>query len=271
MAQGDSVRLSHLAAMFSVWGGLLGWCWLADRIGCAGSALFLVPLWAVLMLAGSELPLLRRTSFVRHYLQPAGWLARWLKRRLWLLTWQGAKALLLALILLVSALSFDAAQWMLLCGDILLVGTLLFLADWVLEGELNPSCEGTLTRHWVHRVNVVLLWVALVAVMFFTAHEDYRGMAWEDAAELSALEVKVGCDALAVLARISAVGGALQWWAAENLFGVLGDPGGILMAWTLFLAAFGVSFLVAWSYSRALIGVLARPFGSRFVDSGGGA
>ena len=270
MAQGDYVRLSHLGAMFSVWGGLLGWWWLSDRIGCAGSALFLVPLWAVLTFVGSELPLLSRSSFVRHYLQPEGWLARWLKRRLWLLTWQGAKALALTLLLLVSALSFDAAQWLVLLGDIFLVVTLLVLADWVLEGELNPSCEGPLTRNWVHRVNVVLLWVALVAVMFFTAHEDYRGMAWEEAASLSALEVKVGCDALAVLARINAVGGTLQWWAAQNLFGRIGDPGEILMAWTLFLVAFGVSFLVAWSYSRALIGVLTRPFGSRIVESGAG-
>lgn len=270
MAQGASVRLSHLSAMFSVWAGLLGWWLLSDRMGCAGSALFLVPFWALVTLSGSEIPLLRRFSFVRHYLRPAGRLAWWLKRRLWLWVWQGAKGLVLALILLVSALSFDGVQWLALCGDVFLLATLLFLADWLLEGELNPTWGGALIRHWVHRLNTLLLWLALVGVTFFTPHEDYRGMAWEEAAEFSALEVKVGCDALAVLARISAVGGTLQWWAAQNLFGGLGDPGKVMLAWTLFVVAFGVSFLVAWSYSRALIGVMARPLSAPDAESGAG-
>jgi len=32
------------------------------------------------------------------------------------------------------------------------------------------------------------------------------------------------------------------------------------VAWAVFLAAFGASFLLAWIYSRALVGVLARPW-----------
>jgi len=260
MAQGGSFRLSHLAAMLALWGGLLGWSWSAPRVGCLVGALVLAPLWLVLTVATSELALLRRATFVRQYLEPRGRLARWLGRRLWLLTWQATKALVLALALLVGALSLQAVQWLVLAVDILLLATLLFFADWMLEGELKPRYEAVLVRHWAHRLNALLLWVALSAVLFYAAHEDYQGMGPAAVVRLSALGVAVGCDALALLARLAAVSEGLLWWAAENLFGGLTDPTERVVAWAGFVGAFGVSFLLAWAYSRALVGILARPW-----------
>ncbi|CAD7846123.1 MAG: hypothetical protein [Olavius algarvensis Gamma 1 endosymbiont] len=38
------------------------------------------------------------------------------------------------------------------------------------------------------------------------------------------------------------------------------------MAWVVFLGSFGVSFLVAWAYSRALAGFVSRPWSIRWRE-----
>ncbi len=261
MAQGNCFRLSHLLGMLALWGGLLAWSRWAPQVGCPVAALAAAPLWALLMLSGSELALARRASFVRHYLAADGRLARWLGRRLLLLlAWQALKALVLALVLLVGVLSLSPVQWLVLALDLLLFLSLVLVIDWLLAGELNPLFEGVLVRHWAHRLNALLLWLALTATLYFSAHEDYQGMGAVAVVRLSALGVSLGCDALAVLARLGAVGDGLLWWAAGRLFGELRDPTELLLAWVGFLAAFGISFLLAWAYSRALTGILSRPW-----------
>jgi len=58
------------------------------------------------------------------------------------------------------------------------------------------------------------------------------------------------------------VGEALGLWAMQNLV----RPGQPLMAWVVFLGSFGVSFLVAWAYSRALAGFVSRPWSIRWRE-----
>lgn len=269
MAQGESPRLSHLLGMLAVWGCLIGWSSAAAAIGCRGGALLLLPLWVLMTLSGIEWPWTRRTVFVQQYLEAKGVLARWMRRRSLLLIWQGLKSLALALVLLVSVLAFDAAEWLVLAADILLLAVLVFLADWALHGQLKTWCAGVVTRQWVHRTNALLLWLALLTLLFFGAHEDYHEMRLAEVVRFSATQVAVGCDALAVLARLSAVSEAVLWWSAQNLFAGLVDPGQVVIAWAAFLAAFGASFVTAWGYSRALVGVLARPWRAGVAPSGG--
>lgn len=249
--------------MLALWAGLLAWSRWAPEVGCPLAALVLAPLWALLMRSGSELVLVRRASFIRHYLMPGGRLARWLRRRVLLLGWQSLKALVLALVLLVGVLSLSALQWLVLGLDLLLFLTLVFVTDWLLEGELNPALHEVMVRHWTHRLNALLLWLALTATLYFSPHADYQGMGPAAVVRMSVIGVSLGCDALAVLGRAAAASEGLLWWAAERLFGGLHDPGELLAAWVGFLAAFGVSFLLAWAYSRGLTGILSRPWGGR--------
>jgi hypothetical protein len=53
---------------------------------------------------------------------------------------------------------------------------------------------------------------------------------------------------------------AALWWAAQRLFSGLDGQPLALLAWVGFVAAFGISFLVAWSWGRVLGGVVARPW-----------
>ena len=254
------IILMRVTQMFAVWCVLLAWRWTADRLGCMGSVVFIVPLWGTLMLAASEVALCRRHAFITQYLSAQGMLARLLRGKTLLLTWQGVKALFFTLILLVSALLFDVEQWLVLLADILLMAVLLSMFTSLLRGEVKSSYREPLAHHWTHWVNTLLLWLVSVLVLFFSAQEDYTGMAWDEVVRYGASKVLVACDAIAVLTRISAVSEALAWWAAQNILVALEQPMQVLMAWLAFIAMFGLSFLSAWAYSRALTGVLSRPW-----------
>lgn len=260
MAQRAYAMLSCIAPMSAIWCGLLAWQWAASRLGCIASVLCVLPLWGILTLAASEVALLRRYAFIAQYLRPQGMLARLLRRKTVLLLWQGTKALFLALVLLVSALLFEGGQWRVLLADIVLMATLVGVIGALLHGEVKPDYSEPLARHWAHWVNAIVLWLTSVVLTFFSAHEDYTGMVWEEVVRFGASKVTVACDALAVLARINAVSEALAWWGAQNVLSGWERPAQVLMAWTAFIASFGVSFLIAWAYSRALAGILSKPW-----------
>lgn len=260
MADHRYMSLSGVIRMLTVWGALLLWQWSADRLACSASVLFLLPLWTVLTLAASEVALIRRYAFIAQYLRAEGQLARLLRRRIVLLLWQAAKTLTLALVLLVGAVFLDPVQWLVLLADTLLMVILIVLFSRILNRELKPGYHGFLGHHWAHWVNAPLLWLCLVLVTFHTAHENYSGMSWLEAMHSSVSNVSVACDELAFLGRINAAGEALMWWGAQNYLQGLERPAPVVTAWLAFLAFFGVSFLIAWAYSRALVGVLSRPW-----------
>jgi len=245
----------RFAAMLALGLGLYWWPDVAGRFGCAGTALYLLPFWIAATLSAAEGAFLRRYRFISYSLADDGRLGRVLRPGPLLLLRQGVGGLLLALLLLVGALALAPGQRLLLLADLVLLPLLLVALGWLLRGEIRSDILRPLVRQWAHRVNALLLWLALLLVLFHSPQMDYSGQPWQTVARQGALEVTVGCDALAVLARLQSVGGALALWAAQNLFGGLQEAEQLLMAWGLFTAAFGVSFLLAWVYSRALVGV----------------
>lgn len=126
--------------------------------------------------------------------------------------------------------------------------------------EVRDPYSGPMTRHWAAQTNAVLLWLAWILSLFVTPQENDRGLRWEEILTYSAAEPAVGCDALALPARVAAVAEALALWSAQHLFAGLTQPAQALAAWAVFLAAFGTSFLIVWTYSHVLVGVLARPW-----------
>jgi hypothetical protein len=61
-------------------------------------------------------------------------------------------------------------------------------------------------------------------------------------------------------AEFYAAGQALAVWAVQNGARVINDPTQVVMVWVGYCALFGFSLVVAWAYSRALVGVLSRPW-----------
>jgi len=253
-------RFFRFPAMLVLGLGLYWWPWAASRLGCAGAALYSTPFWLAVTLAATESAYLKRYRFISHTLVRTGRLGRLFRPGLLLLLRQGVSGLFLTMLLLVGALAFAPGHRPLLLLDVLLLPLLLFAMERLLRGEIRPDILAPVVRQWAHWVNALLLWLALLGVIFFSAQMDYSGQPWQAVVRQGALEVAVGCDSLALLARLQSVSGALALWAAQNLFSGLQRPEQLLMAWTLFTAIFGVSFLVAWVYSRALVGAWARPW-----------
>ena len=247
--------------LLALWTGLAGW------LGCSVAVLLVLALWALIFLAGSETALLRRHLFIRACLEPRGLLARWLDRRLLLYLWQGLKALVLALVLVVALMLLRLPQWLLLLGDILLLGALLRLLNHLLRGEVIDLYQAALARAWARRINALLLWLGLLMSLLFTARHDYSQLGLGEAVRHGAAQIALGCDVLAVLARAGAVLETSLWWAAQRLFAGLEGLPLTLLAWLGFVGAFGISFVVAWAYSCLLGGLIARPW--HFHRAGG--
>jgi hypothetical protein len=257
----QAVRLRwHIAAMAGIWLLMAAWAGLADRTGCAAGLVLVMVAWALVFLAGSETALLRRHMFIRACLEPRGRVARWLGRRMLLLLWQGLKALVLALGLVIALLLLRLPQWLVLLLDILLFSALLWLLNRLLTTEIRDPYRPALARAWAHRINAALLWLGLLVSLLFTTRHDYGTLGFTEAVRHGASQVSLGCDALAILARAAAVLETALWWAAQRLFSGLEGFPLALLAWMGFIAAFGISFLVAWSWSRVLGGVMARPW-----------
>jgi hypothetical protein len=201
---------------------------------------------------------MRRHAFVAQYLRSQGTLAWLLRRKTLLLLRQACKALFFTLVLIISAVFFDLNQWLVLLADIVLMAILIHLISRLLSNEVKPNYRAFLAHYWAHWVNAILLWAASVLVIFYSSHDNYTGMSWEQVVHFSASKVVLGCDSLALLARFNAVSEALMWWAAQNFLNTLVQPAQVLMAWFAFSALFGMSFLISWAYSRALAGALLR-------------
>lgn len=247
-------------AMGGVWTLLAGWAWLAGRLDCGAGAAVIAAVWGLILLAASELALLRRHVFVWAYLTGEGFIARWLGRRALLLAWQAVKSLPLALALVVSLPLLRGPQWLVLLLDVAFLSALLWLLQRALRGEVRPAYRTPLAHAWAHRINSVSVWLGLLLTLLYAAREDYAALGLVEVVRYSAAQVDLGCDALAVLARLGAVAEGALWWAAQRLFSDLGGTPQALVAWSGFIAVFGASFVIAWSYSRALTGVLARPW-----------
>jgi hypothetical protein len=250
----------HTALMLALGLGMQAWVWASARTGCLGSALFVLPYWVSATLAAGETARFKRYAFINQYLASTGRLARLLRGGWLLVVWQGAKALFLTLLLMVSSLSLETGSRLVLLADLVLLPALLYVAGALLRGEIRAELRAPLIRHWAHWVNTLLLWFGLTVAILFSGQADYTDRPWQDVVRFGAAQPHVGCDALDVLARFQTVGEALALWAAQNLFLGLEQPQQVLFAWVVFSAAFGVSFLMAWAYSRVLVGAWAQPW-----------
>lgn len=249
-----------LLAPLVVWMGLLGWGLTADRLPCPLAALALAAVAGLIARSGIESTLVRRRAFAGQYLVPGGLLYRLLTGRVLILIREGAQGLALGLLLLVGALVLAPAEWGLLLADAVLFSVLIAGLTWLLGRQVRGEYRRSLARHGAVRLNAVLLWLAWVCLMGFTPQANYAGLRWEEVLALAAAEPAAACDPIAMLARLASVSSALGLWAAQHLLGGLRDATQVLLAWAVFLGAFGASLLLAAAYSRALAGVLARPW-----------
>lgn len=245
--------LNNLLKLLLVWLWLLTWFLFRHQAGCLPLALLLVPVVGLIALNMLESALLRRRARVHMFLREEGWLARWLSRRLLLMIWQVAKALLFALILFVEMLSWPLWILWALLADLLMLSLLHAGLKQGLSGQVKPGYSGFVTRRLLVGVNTLVLALGIASGQFFSLHPDYRSLTWQETVVEAAGRTEVGCELIAPVARATAVRDAIGWRLME--VGAEHAPGRTtaIAGWLLFLLS---SLLFLWAWSRLLMGAL---------------
>jgi hypothetical protein len=252
--------IPRLLTMSIVWLLLLVWYLNAYRLGCTVALALVAVLALILAISGEEMRLVRRRVFLHECLEPTGQLYRIFSRRYLLLGLEAVKSAALAVFLLASVLSFAPRQWSLLFADVLLLGLLLPRFYGALEGQVREEYRFAMARRWSMWVSVVLLWLESLTVLFFSTSENYMGLRYQEVVGYAVSAPEVQCGALAHLGALGSAIQALGQWSAQNLMRSFNDLPQSLMASLGLLAAVLFSFLIAYAYSRALIGAVGRPW-----------
>lgn len=263
MGEADGVTYSdipRLLTMILVWLLLLAWFFLAGRSGCLAVVGLVALFTGVILMSASEIALARRQSFLGACLEPGATLGRLLRHPYLLLALQVAKSLLLATLLVSSALSLVPRQWSLMFAAVLLAGLLLPRFYSAFAGQLRERYRYAAARRWTLWCTVALLWFEALIVLLFSSGESFMGLRWQEVIVHGAREPQVQCALIAQVAAVLSAVDSLGFWSAQNLQRSLTDLPQALVAGFGLLAAMALAFLRAYCFGLALIGAVARPW-----------
>lgn len=253
----DSPRL---LTMTIVWLLLLVWHFNAYRSGCIATAGLVLLFTLILLLSGSELALAKRQAYLDSYLKPEGRLYLLLGQKYLLIGIEVAMAAFLALFLLVSALTYAPRQWSLMFAVMLFLVLLLPRLYGSLAGQVRERYRFAIARRWTMWVSVLLLWMESLFVLFFISGENFMGLRWQEVVAYASVQPDAGCALIARMAAISSAVDALGQWSVQNLQRSISDLPQAMMAVIGLFGAIGLGFLRAYVFSRALVGVVGRPW-----------
>jgi len=251
--------LPRMTSMLAVWGVLLLWQLGARQLGDLGVLVFLLLLGLPVAMSGTEWAFCRRHACRGQVLIAGGWLDRAVSAAPLVVVLETAKALLLTLLLMTAALSLDQRAWAILLLDVAILALLMPRLPGLLVDAVKCTYLFALARRWAIWFSTLLLWGESLAVPLRASGDDYRGLSWRAALEYSMPDGRVAADGvLDAMLRLHAGVKGLGAWAVS----VLRDgaaPDQQVAAVMVAVLLLPVALLVALAYSRALIGVLARP------------
>jgi hypothetical protein len=263
--------IPRLLTMAAVWLLLVLWYFMAPRGGCILTLGLVVAFTLILLMSGAEIALAKRQAFLGAFVVPGSRLHRLLSLPALLLAIEALMAAILALFLLAVAVTFASRQWSVLFADVLFMGLLLPRLYAGLEGQVVERYRFATARRWTMWASVVLLWLESLVVLVFSAGDSFMGLRWQEVIAYAAVPPAVACPPMAQMAALVAAVDALGQWSVQNLQRNLSDLPQALMAATGVLASVSMSFLSAYVFSRALVGVVARPWDMWSPDRAEGA
>jgi hypothetical protein len=251
--------LPRSSSMLVVWFVLLLWQLTARQLGGSGVLAFALLLAAPVTMAGAERAFCRRHAFRSEYLTGPSWLYRLTGLEPLVFAVEALKALLLALLLMAAAMSLNVRGWSVLLLDVLILSLLMPRLPGLLAGAIKRTYLFALARQWAVWFSTGLLWGQSVAVLLSAGGDDYRGLSWEAALAYSMLDGTVAAAGIvdAMLRWQAGVRGLGAW--AVSVLRDAGDPAQQAAALFVVTAVLLIWLLVAFAYSRAVVGALARP------------
>lgn len=250
----------RLLTMLIVWLTLLVWVFNANRAGCVASAAVLALIAGMIFISGSERSHLLRRALLAETRQGNGRLLAIVHNRVPVLLRDAVVAALLAVVLLASALTFAAQQWSVLFADLLLLTLLIPRLSRALRGEVRAEYCHAVARQWAVWISVLLLWSEAAMSLAFYPPADYIGMRWQEVVTYNLRVPDAGCALVQTAVQILVTGQAMAIWAIQNGIRFAHDPTQSTMLWVGYATLAGFTFLTALAYSRALIGVMGRPW-----------
>lgn len=252
--------LVRLLTMSIIWMVLLVWSLNAYRLNCWFAVLIFLVLFGTMLIAGSERALFHRRAMFEECLTREGQLFNLLYSRV-LLTGKAALAAMgLALVLMAGAPLFEPRQWSLLFADLLLLTLLIPRLVNAIGAEVRPQYRYAVARQGALVVSLALLWSEAALVLAVTPPHDFSGLRWQEVMSFEVAHPEVHCALMRGFAEVYAGGQVLAIWSVQNALRAVHDPTQSVMLWVGFAALVGFPYLIALAYSRALIGVLGRPW-----------
>jgi hypothetical protein len=252
--------IPRLLTMTIVWLLLLVWYLKAYCTNCIWTLAIVLAIAALVFVSGTELRLAKRRVFLVECLEARSVVFRWLQRRYVLLAVELVKSALLALLLMVSTLDFAPRHWSLLFADVLLLGLLVPRFYGLLAGQVRDEYRFVAARRGAIWVSTLLLWLESTLVLIFANGQTFVGLRWQEVVTYGAADIDVRCAPIAAVAAILSAVDALGLWSVQNLARNLQDLPQTLMASLGLAVSVGLSFVLAYAYSRALIGAIGRPW-----------
>ncbi|NBC14501.1 MAG: hypothetical protein GVY09_14410 [Gammaproteobacteria bacterium] len=252
--------IMRLLTMSIVWLALLVWVLNAYRVGCVTGIAVLVLITAAVFVAGSERSHMHSRALFNETVRHDGRLLRLVYNGLLINLRDLAVAVLLGVVLVTSALTLAPRQWSLLFVDLLLLTLLIPRIARLLGSEVRPPFRYAMARQWAVWISLLLLWIEGMMSLLFYPPTDYTGMRWQEVVTYNLVVPDAACGIIETAATVFVSGQAIAIWAVQNGARVANDPTQSVMLWVGYATLVGFTFLTALAYSRALIGVMGRPW-----------
>ena len=268
--------LPRLSSMLAVWGVLLAWHINARSLDGIGSLLFCLAIAVPLAMSGAEAAFYKRHAFRSQYLTDGSWLHRLLGLALLILATEIVKALLLAALLMAATLALPPREWALLMLDVFVLSLLMPRLPGLLHDAVKRTYLFAMSRRVAIWISTLLLWLESMVMLLTSDNDGYRGLSWAEAFAYSTAPTAATGDGslVSLLIRADAGVNGAGAWATYRLVHWQGDLPQVIVALLVLGTVIGLWFLIAWAYSRALVGAMARPLAiwrprSRRNDDGG--
>ncbi len=253
-----NVLLHHqtLGYMLGAWLLLYAISRIALIGNCFWLMLALFPVAALIALSLVDAATQRRRVFAQMYLRTDSRLYRFMNGKILLMLWQGSKAGVLALILVVQAILWPDWIWWLLGADALLLYVSWQLTRYCLASQVRSTLQATLARRLLVPLNTLICSLLIAYIWFISPQPDYRQQDLRQTLQTAAEQVELSCAVIAPLARLQEMAEALGLHVLQSATEKLHNPLILITAWMGFLIN---SALFTWAYSRLLFGASLFP------------
>jgi hypothetical protein len=130
-----------------------------------------------------------------------------------------------------------------------------------MAGELvRGDYRFALARHWAMWISVALIWTESMLALLYAPPADFLGLRWQEVVLYGYSAPDVGCEPMRMFSDLVSTAQALSLWAAQNYDRAVGDPTQATVMWVGLGILVLFPFVMAYAFSRALVGVMARPW-----------